>query len=114
MEDEFEVVDGEAEEVGDIEAQRDPGGDSEELPVIAEVRPLERHPAPGVPAVQVAAVAATGFVAGAAAAALVRRRGTRKLGRARSGPRRSSDEGLPVISTHTYLVRVQLLGRPTE
>lgn len=110
MADEFEVVDGEAEEVGSAEAARET---SEELPAIAEVRALGRAPAPVVPVVQAAALAATGFVAGAAAAALVKRRSGRRVGRARSGLRRSP-EGLPVLSTHTYLVRVQVLGRPAE
>ncbi len=43
------------------------------LPVLAEVRPIEPATRPALPAVQAAAVAATGFVAGAATVALVRR-----------------------------------------
>jgi len=53
----------------------------EGLPVLAEVRPIEPAPAPALPAVQAAAVAATGFVAGAATMALVRRRSARRLAR---------------------------------
>jgi hypothetical protein len=123
MTDEFdEVVEGEAHELTDSEGEahdrRD--GDSErasrpeELPALAELRAVQRPGAATVPARQAAALAATGFVAGAAAAALVRRRGARKLRRnGRLGTRRSP-EGLPVISTHTYLLRVQVLGRPAE
>ncbi|HWC86248.1 MAG TPA: hypothetical protein VG388_06905 [Solirubrobacteraceae bacterium] len=36
------------------------------LPILAEVRPLEEPSAPALPAVQAAAAAMTGFVAGAA------------------------------------------------
>src|SRR5438105_15223790 len=49
------------------------------LPVLAEVRMVEHATAASLPAVQVAAVAATGFVAGAATVALVKRRTARKL-----------------------------------
>jgi hypothetical protein len=116
MADEFdEVVEGEAEELTEAESQRELR--SEELPAIAEVSSLERPSAPAVPAVQAAALAATGFVAGAATAALIRRRNARRLGRSRANGRmgaRRSPEGIPVISTHTYLVRVQVLGRPAE
>ncbi|MDQ6732284.1 MAG: hypothetical protein M3022_18820, partial [Actinomycetota bacterium] len=42
------------------------------LPVLAQTRTVERA-SPALPAVQVAAAAATGFVAGAATVALVRR-----------------------------------------
>jgi hypothetical protein len=113
MADEFdEVVEGEAQELsdGDSEGELRP----EELPTIAELRPLDRPSTAAVPARQAAALAATGFVAGAAAAALVRRRAARRLGRSRRLGARRSPEGQPVISTHTYLLRVQVLGRPAE
>jgi hypothetical protein len=85
------------------------------LPVLADVHPIERAPAAGLPAVHAAAAAATGFVAGAATVALVRRRSARKLARAqRTGPRRAIDM-LPVVGSRTFLVDVHLLGpRPGE
>jgi hypothetical protein len=113
MADEFdEVIEGEAQELTDGEGERELR--PQELPTIAELRALDRPSTAAVPARQAAALAATGFVAGAAAAALVRRRATRKLGRNGRLAARRSPEGLPVISTHTYLLRVQVLGRPAE
>jgi hypothetical protein len=103
-----EVVDGEAEEFSDRELR------SDELPAVAASRPLDRPSVAAVPARQAAALAATGFVAGAAAAALVSRRGGRRPRRIGRLAGRRSQEGLPVISTHTYLLRVQVLGRPAE
>jgi len=78
--------------------------------VFAEVRPLPARPA--VPrAVQTAAVAATGFVAGAATFALVRR-GSQRRPPARQPVRaRSAPGGAPIIATRRYLVDVHLLGR---
>ena len=61
------------------------------------------------PAVQAAAAAATGFVAGAATLALVRRRGARRLARARV-QRRVSD-GLPIVGTRSFLIDVHLIGQ---
>ncbi len=111
MEEEFgEIVDVEAEEiteVGEEPARPAPG----EVPVIAEVRAVQAPSSHSLPAVRAAAVAATGFMAGAAAAALVRRRGARRLSRAQAAER---GDGLPVLSTHTYLIRVHVLGRPAE
>lgn len=84
------------------------------LPVLAEVRAIEPTPPPGFPAVQAAAVAATGFVAGAATVALVRRHTQRRLARAqRSAPRRALDM-LPVVGSRTFLVDVHLLAKPGE
>jgi hypothetical protein len=86
----------------------------EGLPVLAEVRPIERASAAARPAVQAAAAAATGFVAGAATVALVRRRSARKLARARpNAPRRPIDM-LPVVGSRTFLVDVHLLAKPSE
>lgn len=83
------------------------------LPVLAEVRALAPAP-PGFPAVQAAAAAATGFIAGAATLALVRRHSARKLARAhRSVPRRAADM-LPIVGTRTFLVDVHLLAKPGE
>jgi hypothetical protein len=82
------------------------------LPVLAEVRAVER-PAPSqLPVVQAAAMAATGFVAGAATLALVKRRSARKLARSR-GPRRAV-EMLPIVGSRTFVVDVHLVGKPGE
>jgi hypothetical protein len=83
------------------------------LPVLAEVRPLVHASPSSLPAVQAAAAAAaTGFVAGAATIALVRRRSARRLARAsRGGPRRAVDM-LPIVGSRTFLVDVHLIARP--
>ncbi|MEO8967828.1 MAG: hypothetical protein ABI355_09505 [Solirubrobacteraceae bacterium] len=80
------------------------------LPVLAQVRTIERA-APALPAVQAAAVAATGFVAGAATLALVRRHGARKLARVSA---RRPVGGLPIIGTRSFLVDVHLIAKPGE
>jgi hypothetical protein len=76
------------------------------VPVLAEVRPIEPVPvASTLPAVQAAAMAATGFVAGAATLAVVRRRHARRLARRNM---------LPVSGSRTFLVHVHRIGRPGE
>ena len=86
----------------------------EGLPVLADVRPIERVPPAVPPAVQAAAAVATGFVAGAATFALVKRHGARKSARvARSTPRRAVDM-LPIVGSRTFLVDVHLIGKPGE
>jgi hypothetical protein len=80
------------------------------LPVLAEVRAIERA-SPVLPAVQAAAAAATGFVAGAATLALVRRHGARKLARVSS---RRGVGGLPIVGTRSFLVDVHLIAKPGE
>ena len=82
------------------------------LPVLAEVRTIERTSPASLPAVQAAAAAATGFVACAATLALVRRRAARKLAR-RSVPRRAVDM-LPIVGSRTFLVDVHLIKQPGE
>ena len=77
------------------------------LPVLAEVRTIERAPSASLPAVQAAAAAATGFVAGAATIALVKRRAAKKVAR-RSVPRRAADM-LPIVASRTFLVDVHLV-----
>jgi hypothetical protein len=75
------------------------------LPVIAEPRAIE--PARQlVPARQAAALAATGFVAGAATVAVVQRR--------RSRPRRRRKaRGLgEIVASNSFLVDVHLIRRP--
>lgn len=91
------------------------------LAVLAEVRPIERPapaPAPLIAAGQAAAAAATGFLAGAATFALVRRHSVRKhLARAQPSPgvgqRRLVEMG-PGTGTRTYLVNVRLIARSGE
>jgi hypothetical protein len=80
------------------------------LPVLAEVRAIERVAPVALPAVQAAAAAATGFVAGAATLALVKRRSARKLARS---PRRPANL-LPIVGSRTFLVDVHLVGKPGE
>jgi hypothetical protein len=81
-------------------------------PVLAEVRTIAAPSGAILPAVQAAAVAATGFVAGAATVALVRRHSARKLARSRS-PRRALD-ALPIVGSRSFLVDVHLIGKPGE
>ncbi len=110
MEDEFEeVIEVDAVEI--TEPGEESGSPPEEAPVMAGVRALQRPSAHALPAVRAAAVAATGFAAGAAAAVLVRRRSARRLSHSRRDER---GEGLALLSTHTYLIRVHVLGRPAE
>jgi hypothetical protein len=80
------------------------------LPVLAESREVESLAAR--PVVQAAAVAATGFVAGAATVAVMRRRGARKALRRRRR-RRSSRTGevLEIVSSTSFLVDVHLVNR---
>jgi hypothetical protein len=82
------------------------------LPVLAEVRTLESATVAALPAVQAAAAAATGFVAGAATLALMRRHSARRLARTRL-PRRSAG-GMPVVASRSFLVDVHLLAKPGE
>ena len=82
------------------------------LPVVAEVRTIERPSPASLPAVQVVAVAATGFVAGAATVVLARRRSARKLVRnGRGGSRRAADV-LPIAASRSFLVDVHVIAKP--
>jgi hypothetical protein len=103
----------------DAEAPIDEGYEIvDALPVLAEIRPVELapRPTPAVALVQTAAVAATGFVAGVATAAVLGRRRQRRL--AASTPARSPGTAparpagrLEVVSSRTYLVDVHVLER---
>jgi hypothetical protein len=86
-EDEVEIVDG--------------------LPVVAEPQVVEPVTRPLVPARQAAALAATGFVAGAATVAVVHRR------RARVSRRRRRKAGAlgEIVASNSFLVDVHLLKR---
>jgi hypothetical protein len=81
------------------------------VPVLAEVRAIEPAVPSSLPAVQAAAVAATGFVAGAATLALVRRHSARKLARTRA---RRRVDALPIIGSRSFLVDVHLIAKPGE
>jgi hypothetical protein len=86
------------------------------VPVLAaEVRALERAvPRRQLPAVQAAAVAATGFVAGAATVVAISRRVSRRPPRSRAFRRRKRDAGpeaMSVLGTRSFLLDVHLLGR---
>jgi hypothetical protein len=80
-------------------------------PVLAEVRTIERSGPASLPAVQAAAAAATGFVAGAATIALIKRRSSRKAARAgKNGSRRVADL-LPITASRSFLVDVHVIGK---
>ncbi|MGA2926530.1 MAG: hypothetical protein ABSG43_11135 [Solirubrobacteraceae bacterium] len=83
------------------------------LPVLARVHAIDRVPAT-LPAVQAAAAAATGFIAGAATIALVRRHSARKLARSQRIVSRRMGEMLPIVSSRTFLVDVHLLAKRGE
>jgi len=85
------------------------------VPVLAaEVRALERAvPRRNLPAVQAGAVAAAGFVAGAATVVAISRRVARRP-RALPARRRKRDTGpevMSVLGTRSFLLDVHLLGR---
>jgi hypothetical protein len=90
------------------EPEEDDGEIVDGLPVVSEPRPIE--PArPLVPARQAAALAATGFVAGAATVAVVNRRRARVGGRRR---RRRKGAALgEVVASNSFLVDVHLIRR---
>jgi hypothetical protein len=80
------------------------------LPVVTEAAPIEeQRPAalPAVPTVQAAALAATGFVAGAATVVVVTRRRARKAAKKR---RKSGPLG-EIVSSNSFLIDVHLLRR---
>src|SRR5579884_1443907 len=96
---------------GEVEDPASIGETVDAVPVLAEARPLPAPSYAALPAVQAAAVAATGFVAGAATLALVRRHSARKLARSRSAPRRAVDI-LPIVGSRTFVVDIHLLAKP--
>lgn len=102
-------------------------------PVLAETVEIEQVRFTSMPAVQAAALAATGFVAGAATVVLVRRRAGRKLTRVRleqaalrelreagepskrgKAGRRGKRAAEETAATATYLVNVRLLARTED
>ena len=89
-------------------AQGDEGEVVDGLPVVAEPRVLEPARVGQVPAVQAAALAATGFVAGAATVAVVHRRRSRA---ARRGRRKSKGVIGEIVTSNSFLVDVHLVKR---
>jgi hypothetical protein len=114
MAEEFEeIVELGPEEVTEVE----PSDPAARLPVVVEARVVDRAPTTVLPAVQAAAAAATGFVAGAATLALVKRRSARKLAHTQRRAQMSgwrTPAGGPVASMRTYLVHVRVLGPPEQ
>ncbi|MFL5831233.1 MAG: hypothetical protein ACJ76X_15070 [Solirubrobacteraceae bacterium] len=100
----------EPEIIGEAMLASEPEETVDGLPVLAEVRPIERATPAALPAVQAAAAAATGFVAGAATLALVKRHSARKLARTHRRP----VDMLPIIGSRTFLVDVHLIAKPGE
>ena len=82
----------------------------EGLPVVAESRAVEAA-RPLVPARQAAALAATGFVAGAATAAVVGRRRSGGLRRRRRKRKGGGPLG-EIVASNSFLVDVHLIRRP--
>lgn len=104
---------GDTEEVDALIVSVEPPSPSDrdrELPVRARPRALAELR--GAPAVQAAAVAAGGFVAGAAVVSIARRRRSRdRIGR-RGGERRGKGrDRLQIVGSRSLLLDVHLLGR---
>jgi hypothetical protein len=87
--------------------EEDEGEVVDGLPVVAEPRVIEPATRPLVPARQAAALAATGFVAGAATVAVVQRRRGRLSRRKR---RKASTLG-EIVASNSFLVDVHLIRR---
>jgi hypothetical protein len=83
----------------------------EGFPVLAEVRTVERVSPASLPAVQAAAAAATGFVAGAATVALVKRRAARKRAARNGRGRGRAADLLPIAATRSFLVDVHVIAK---
>jgi hypothetical protein len=78
------------------------------LPVVVEPTVVASRPIVPVPSRQVAALAATGFVAGAATVAVVSHRRARRAARRRKKKIGSLGE---IVSSNSFLVDVHLLRR---
>ncbi len=92
----------------DSGAAEDEGEVVEGLPVIAPKASVETA-RPAVPARQAAALAATGFVAGAATVAVVSRKVSLRPRRRR---RRKSGGLGDIVASNSFLVDVHLIRRP--
>jgi hypothetical protein len=78
------------------------------LPVVTEPGVVETRPTTAVTAVQATALAATGFVAGAATVAVVSRRRTRRAAKKRG--KRQTPFG-EIVSSNSFLIDVHRLRR---
>jgi hypothetical protein len=81
----------------------------ENLPVLADARPVDRPAPVASPAVQVAAVAATGLVAGAATVVAVRHVRSHGLPSLRRS--RRSRSPIDIVASRSFLVDIHLLDR---
>jgi hypothetical protein len=91
----------------DVQTPAEEGEVVDGFPVVSEPRVLEPARVGQVPAVQAAALAATGFVAGAATVAVVHRR------RNRIARRRRKNKGVigEIVNSNSFLVDVHLVRR---
>jgi hypothetical protein len=81
------------------------------VPVVDDVRALERA-RPQLPTAKTAAaVAATGFVAGAATVVAISHRARKRGGVRLGGRRRRGADALPIVATRSVLLDIHLLGR---
>jgi hypothetical protein len=99
--------------VSDAESHIEPeeGEEVDGLPVVAEARPIEQAQPALVPARQAAALAVTGFVAGAATVAVVTRRRAKVNGRKRRKRKAGGGPLGEIVGTNSFLVDVHLLRR---
>jgi hypothetical protein len=98
--------------VTDAESHTEPEGEEVDgLPVVAEARRLEPAQPAFVPARQAAALAATGFVAGAATVAVVSRHRARVNGRKRRKRKAAGGSLGEIVGSNSFLVDVHLLRR---
>jgi hypothetical protein len=84
-------------------------GPGENLPVVADARAIDRPAPVASPAVQVAAVAATGLVVGAATVVAVRR--VRSHGLPSMRRSRRSRSPIDIVASRSFLVDIHLLDR---
>jgi hypothetical protein len=94
--------------VGSEEAEVQDAEVVDGLPVVTDAGVLEERPSAAVPAVQAAALAATGFVAGAATVAVVSRHRTKKAAKKRKKGITPFGE---IVSSNSFLIDVHLLRR---
>jgi hypothetical protein len=86
----------------------------DDLPVLLEARVVERPRHSTLPVVQTAVAAATGFIAGAATLALLRRYGGRMAREAEALGESLDQAGHQPRQTTTYLVQVRAVARHFE
>ncbi len=82
------------------------------VPVLAQVRTLAPSPPAVMPAAQAVAVAATSFVAGAAALALMRRQGARRQRIRAAGRSARRGQAFEIVASRRFMVDIHLLDKP--